>query len=40
MSRHGLKEVDLDAYGLVMDMTEQFMKDLVSDLIAKSRVRR
>lgn len=38
-TRYGLQQVDLDCYGLLVDQTEQLMKDIVVELIQKSRIR-
>lgn len=38
-SRYGLQHVEPDSFGLLVDQTEQFMKDMVMSLISKCRVR-
>jgi hypothetical protein len=39
MAKWNLQEVDTEAYGLVVDTTEQFVHQLVVDLIQQARIR-
>lgn len=40
MTKFGLQQAEPEVYGLLTDMTEQLMKDLIVKLINQSRVRR
>lgn len=40
MTKYGLHQSDPEVYGLLTDMTEQLMRDIVSNLIHQSRARR
>ena len=40
MTKYGLMQAEPEVYGLVTDMTEQLMRDLITSLIEQSRIRR
>jgi hypothetical protein len=40
MTKYGLQQAEPEVYGLITDMTEQLMRDLVTNLIEQSRIRR
>lgn len=40
MTKYGLLQAEPEVYGLVTDMTEQLMRELVTNLIEQSRIRR
>ena len=39
MSRYGIKHAEPDCYGLLVDQSEEMMKNIVSDLISTCRTR-
>jgi hypothetical protein len=40
MTKYGLQQAEPEVYGIITDMTEQLMRELVSSLIQQSRLRR
>lgn len=40
MTKYGLMQAEPEVYGLVTDMTEQLMRDIITRLIEQSRIRR
>lgn len=40
MAKYGLLQAEPEVYGLVTDMTEQLMRNLITNLVQQSRIRR
>lgn len=40
MAKYGLLMAEPEAYGLIMDSTELLMRDIITDLVVQSRIRR